>query len=109
MGAAKTENRGGAREGAGRPKETLSVRQIREFEEAAKALAKEFGYTLPEGLGRMFYDESAPRRDRLAAAKLFLDKSMVPITEGGDADKNLGPAMYLPEKRPALEVVKGAK
>ncbi len=103
----KKDNRGGKREGAGRKpgRETLSVRQSREFEEAAKALAKEYGYTIPEGVGRMFYDPDASRRDKLSAANLFWKYSVIGATEGGEADKVLGPSVYLPEQKPTLAAV----
>ena len=103
----KKDNRGGKREGAGRKpgRETLSVRQSREFEEAAKALAKEYGYTIPEGVGRMFYDHDASRRDKLSAANLFWKYSVIGATEGGEADKVIGPAVFLPEEHPRLEIV----
>jgi len=107
----KKDNRGGKREGAGRKpgRETLSVRQSREFEEAAKALAKEYGYTIPEGVGRMFYDPDASDRDKLSAANLFWKYSVIGATEGGEADKIVGPAIFLPEEHPRLEVIDGGK
>ncbi len=111
----KTENRGGKRAGAGRKpgyspgRETLSVRQSREFEEAAKALAKEYGYTMPEGVGRMFYDPDASCRDKLSAANLFWKYSVIGATEGGDADLMAGPQVFLPEQHPRLEVINGGK
>ena len=107
----KKDNRGGKREGAGRKpgRETLSVRQSREFEEAAKALAKEYGYTIPEGVGRMFYDPDASRRDKLSAANLFWKYSVIVGSEGGEADKIVGPAIFLPEEHPRLEVIDGGK
>ncbi len=111
----KTENRGGKRAGAGRKpgyspgRETLSVRQSREFEEAAKALAKEYGYTMPEGVGKMFYDPDASLRDKLSAANLFWKYSVIGATEGGDADLMAGPKVFLPEQHPRLEVINGGK
>ena len=107
----KKDGRGGARPGAGRKpgRETLSVRQLREFERAAKEKAKQHGKTLQEIVLEIAYDGDAPRKDRLAAAKLFWDKSIIPAHEGGEADKNLGPAVYLPEQRPQLEVIDGDK
>ena len=105
--ASKNPNYGGKREGAGRPlgRETLSVRQSVEFEEAATALAKEYGYTMSEGVGRMFYDPDASRRDKLSAANLFWKYSVIVGSEGGGADKIVGPAVFLPEKHPRLELV----
>ena len=108
----KKENRGGRRPGAGRPKgsrETLSVRQLKEFEQAAKKKAKETGKSLQDIVLSIAYDEKAAKRDQLAAAKLFWDKSIIPASEGGEADVANGPAVYLPEHRPQLEAIKGGK
>ena len=104
----KLENRGGKREGAGRPpgKVTLSQSQLQEFQHAARKFAKEHGKTLEEVVLAIAYDKDAPRRDQLAAAKLFWDKAIIHATEGGEVDKALGPAFYLPEKRPVLKAVK---
>ena len=109
--AEKKDNRGGIREGAGRKpgRETLSVRQLKEFERSAKAMAKEHGATLQDVVLAIAYDDEAPRRDRLAAAKLYWDKSVIVASEGGEGDKILGPAVFLPEKHPRLEVVDGGK
>ena len=98
VAAKKKDGRGGARPNSGPKKEALSVRQLKEIQKVAVALAKEFGMPVIEVVGRMAYDEDAPRRDRLAAAKLFLDKSTIAISEGGEADKQTGPAVYLPEQ-----------
>ncbi len=105
----KTENRGGKREGSGRKPETLSVRQLKEFERAAEAMAKEHGVTLQDIVLGFAYDETAPMKDRLAASKLYWDKSVISATEGGEADKTIGPAVFLPEKHPRLEVIDGGK
>ena len=108
----KPDGRGGKRAGAGRKpgyspgRETMSVRQLAEFERAAKAMAKEHGYSLQDVVLRIAYDETAPRRDRLAAAKLYFDKYVIVAKEGGEADKVLEPAVFLPEKHPRLELVK---
>jgi len=107
----KADNRGGKREGAGRKpgRETLSVRQLREFEQAAKKMAAEYGKSLQDIVLGIAYDPDAPRKDVLAAAKLFWDKSVIAASEGGEADKNAGPAVYLPGQRPHLEAIKGGK
>ena len=103
----KKENRGGKREGAGRKpgRESLSVRQVKEFERAAEAMAKEHGKTLQEVVLGIVYDEETPRRDVLAAAKLYWDKSVIVAKEGGQADQVTGPAVFLPAKHPRLELV----
>jgi len=107
----KKDNRGGKREGAGRKpgREALSVRQLREFERAAESMAKEHGKTLQEVVLGIAYDESSSNKDQLAAAKLYWDKSIIVASEGGEADKAAGPAVFLPEQHPRLEVIDGGK
>ncbi len=103
----KPDGRGGKREGAGRKpgRDTLSVRQLIEFERAATEMAKEYGETLQVRCLKIAYDDDAPRKDQLAAMKLFWDKSVILAKEGGEADKTVGPAVFLPEKHPRLELV----
>lgn len=103
----KEENRGGRRPGAGRPKgrDTLSTRQLAEFDRAAKEMAKKTGKSLQDIVLAFAYDPELPPKDRLAAAKLYWDKSVIHVTEGGEADTNNGPAVYLPEMRPVLKAV----
>ena len=103
----KKDNRGGKREGAGRPKEALSVRQAKEFEKTAKKLAKEFGIPMSEVIGRHVYDTKASLKDIQTAANLFWKYSIIVASEGGEADKVAGPAVFLPEQHPRLELVKG--
>lgn len=108
----KQENRGGARVGAGRPKgsrETLSTRQVQEMLDEAKERAEKSGKTINSILLDFIYDAEIPKKDRLAAIKLWKEHTMAKITEGGEADTNLGPAFFLPEKHPRLEVVNGGK
>jgi hypothetical protein len=100
----KKDGRGGKRPGAGRKpglqvREALSVRQIQDFQIAAEAKCRETGRSLQDIVLEIAYDAETPRRDKLAAAKLYWDKSMISASEGGDADKTLGPAIYLPEQR----------
>jgi len=103
----KPDGRGGKREGAGRKTETVSVRQLLEFERSAKAFAKEHGKTLQDIVLAIAYDPETPRKDQLAAAKLYWDKSVIVAKEGGEADKNMEPAVFLPTRHPRLEVIDG--
>ena len=107
----KQDGHGGKREGAGRKpgREVLSVRQAKEFQKTADALAKEYGMTMSEVIGRQVYDGSASTKDIQTAANLFWKFSIIPATEGGQADEVVGPAVFLPEKHPRLEVVDGGK
>ena len=105
----KKENRGGKREGAGRPKEPLSVRQAKEFEATQIKLAKEYDQSLSECVGRIAWDPESSNRDVCMAANLFWKYSIIVGSEGGEADKIVGPAIFLPEEHPRLEVIDGGK
>lgn len=107
----KADNRGGARAGAGRPPITpaLSAAQLAEFEAEAKKYAEIHGKTLKEVVLDIAYSSKSSDRDRLTAAKLYWDKQMVPVKEGGDADRLLAPALFLPEQRPHLQAVPNAE
>ncbi len=116
--AKKQENRGGKRPGAGRPKgsrETLSVRQVNAMLQAAKKAAKKHGgISLDDLLLSYAYGEDPIQgrtvnvQQSMAAIKLYKDKTMARIEEGGATDVSAteGPAYYLPEQRPRLEAVK---
>ena len=105
----KNPNYGGKREGAGRPKEPLSVRQAKEFEATQIKLAKKFGQTLSERVGGIAWDPESSNRDVCMAANLFWKYSIIVGSEGGEADKIVGPAVFLPEKHPRLELVDTGK
>lgn len=98
-------NYGGKREGAGRKPEALSVRQAKSFEETATRLAKKHGKTMQDVIGDMVYDPEASNKDMQTAANLFWKFSVIGATEGGEADKILGPAVFLPKQHPRLELV----
>lgn len=91
---------GGARPGAGRPREPLSVAVCRERLELAKKISEEYGFSIDEVVIRFIYDKSLCARDRLAAAKLHYEHTTPKISEGGEADKTLGPGIYLPGEKP---------
>jgi hypothetical protein len=105
-GPKKIENRGGARPNSGPKPQALSVRQVDAMLKAADDRAKSEKKTLDDILLDFAYDAELSAKDRLASIKLFKDFSAVKITEGGDADQELGPAVYLPEQRPVLKAVK---
>jgi hypothetical protein len=101
---AKKETRGGARPNSGPKKQTLSVRQVQELLKRAKDFAKRTGKTVDDILLEFVYGEDVNGdpiqigvRDRLAALKLFKDHTSIKPGEGGEADKQLGPTIYLPE------------
>ena len=90
---------GGARAGSGQPKKTLSAAQVAEWLQKAKERAAEKGQTIPEILLDFIYDTGLNVKDRAACIKLWTDKTMADLKEGGETD-NLGPAIYLPQERP---------
>ena len=99
---------GGKREGAGRKPETLSGFQVHEMLMTAKKWAKDQGKTIDDILMYIVYDKKTTDNARLAAIKLFKDYTIPKIKEGGEADKTLAPAVFLPGKNPRLELVKDA-
>lgn len=75
----------------------------------AKKAAKRYGKDLDDILLEICYDANIRKPDVLAAIKLFKDCTMVRPTEEGEANKTLGPAVFLPEQRPVLKVVKDSQ
>ncbi len=102
---AKKENRGGARPNSGPKPFSLSTSQVKGLLRTVKKFSKEHGKSIDDILVGMVYDEKVTDNNRLAAIKLVKDLSAPKISEGGDADTHLGPAVFLPEKNPRLEVV----
>jgi hypothetical protein len=105
-GPKKIENRGGARPNSGPKPQALSVRQVDAMLKAADDRAKKEGKTLDEILLDFAYDSGLDEKTRLATIKTFKEFSTPKISEGGEADTTLGPAVYLPQQRPKLEAVK---
>ena len=111
-GPKKIENRGGARPGAGRKPETLSVRQVKAMLDKAEEKAKEHGKTVDDVLLDFIYDSNVKDSDRIACIKLFKSNTMIKLSEGGEGDQALGPAFFLPEQRPdpaKIHVLNGGK
>jgi hypothetical protein len=106
---AKIERRGGARPNSGPKPEPLSAKQLRLVLREVRRRAKTEGKTITGGLLDIFYDDETPAGFRISAAKLIWDKTMIQVSEGSEADKNLGPAVYLPEHRPTLKSIEGGK
>lgn len=114
----KTEHRGGKRAGAGRKsgREPLSVRQVTEMRAKMAARAKITGKDENDILIDWIQAQAADGtlvdigiRDRIACMKLWKEYTSPKITEGGDADKIVGPAIFLPEEHPRLELIHGDK
>lgn len=92
---------GGARQGAGRPKQTVSAEQIERMILKAKKFAEEKGKDLDDLLLEMAYDVgNVSDKDRLACIKVFKEYTIAKMQEGGEADKSIGPGIYLPGEKP---------
>lgn len=105
----KIERRGGKRPGAGRKPETLSANQVARMLRRARKWAKSKGKTIDDVLFAFIYSDQERTADRIACIKLFKELTTAKITEGGETDKALGPAFFLPEKHPRLTLVEGGK
>ena len=108
----KQENRGGYRPGAGQKPgslRTLSASQVQAMLRTAKKWAKKTGRTIDDVLMSIVYDDEAKNSDRLAGIKVFKDYTVAKLSEGGETDKVLAPAVYLPEQRPVLATIEGKK
>jgi len=100
----KRETRGGARPNSGPKKTTLSLEQVKRMYSKAAAREAATGKSIEDILLDFIYDsvdgEEISHRERLASVKLWADKCWIVVSEGSDADKELGPSVYLPERRP---------
>jgi hypothetical protein len=108
----KQETRGGFRAGAGRkpgPKTSLSAHQVAQMLRKARKAAKKHGKDVDDVLIEFIYDEKLRAADRLASIKLFKEYTAPKISEGGVADKENAPAVFLPSQRPVLAAADGKK
>ena len=105
----KVERRGGYRPNAGRKpgeKTSLSAYQVSRLLRKCRRWAKDRGRDLDDIVLEVLYSPQERTADRLAAYKLIKDQVTPKITEGGETDKALGPAVFLPEHHPRLSIVK---
>ncbi len=109
MAAGSGRNWGGARAGAGRKPETLSVRQVRAILDSVEKRAKEEKREIQDMFLDIVYDSDAPRREKLAAGKLIWEYTIAKLQEGGETDTALGPVVFLPKQHPRFEIVGGKK
>ena len=105
----KQERRGGARPNSGPKPESLSAKQLMVMLREVKRRAKREGKTITGGLLDIFYGKETPEGLKITAAKLLLDKTMIQVSEGSDADKALGPSVFLPQQHPRLTAIEGGK
>lgn len=96
---------GGARPNSGPKKQTLSAAQVQVMLNKAKERAEKEGKEIDDILLDFIYDGEGSTKDRVACIKLWKEFSMARISEGGEADRELGPGIYLPEERPDPSVV----
>ncbi|HEU4343772.1 MAG TPA: hypothetical protein VFU31_19650 [Candidatus Binatia bacterium] len=87
----------------------MSARQLRLILREVKRRAKKEGKTIIGGLLDVFYSDETSATLKIQAGKLILDKTLIQVSEGGEADRNLGPAFFLPEKHPRLKSIDGGK
>ena len=111
----KPDGRGGARPGAGRKAGqvgTISAQQVERMLRAARKYRKKYGKSIDEVLLGFIYGEAEEGEakpkfsDRVTSIKVFKEYTIAKMQEGGETDKALGPAVFLPEQRPQLSVVK---
>ena len=104
----KHPNWGGARPNSGPKPQTLSGERIKEMLKAEREAAKKNGLSMDEQLLKDFYDTDSLNL-RTQIWKAWKNFTTAPVTEGSETDKDLGPAVFLPEQRPELEAIKGGK
>lgn len=102
----KKDNRGGKREGAGRKRspESFSAEKLSELNGRIESYAKTKGKHIDEVALDIIYDEDNNISARMRAYDTIKKYSSIQVSEGGDADKNLGPAVYLPEQDKGVEL-----
>lgn len=106
----KHSGRGGYRPNAGRkpgPGGTLGAHQIKRLLRKARRFAKLHGKDHNDVLFEIIYGADERVIDRLTAIKHLNDMLVPKIQEGGEADKALGPSIFLPSQRPVLATVNG--
>ena len=105
----KKDNRGGARANSGPKSTTVSASQLKEMRDAAAAAAEKHGTTLFDVCLAWIYDPALKIDRRQAAWKMYTDKMLIQVSEGSEADKTVGPSVFLPEQHPRLKLVDGGK
>lgn len=107
----ESPNWGGRRPGAGQPKKSLSVGQLKEIKRLTKARAKKEGRQWLDVLYDFIYghewrdgekvDLELEPRDRISALRLLADVALVKQSEQNvNVSRAEGPQIYLPEMRP---------
>lgn len=103
---------GGPRPNSGRPKNTLSQRQINKIIRSVNKIAKEKKTSWSDTFAEMLFDPLAGYNEKLNAFKVFMDFTIAKRQEKDvQVTKNSAPVI-LPETRPdpaKLIPIKGAK
>ncbi len=107
----KMENRGGKREGAGRrPIFELGETKRKEILKDIADVAAEKGTSIGRELGNMMFGRGKEKRLKMQAMQLYVRDLLPKVSEREVTERKIqGPAIYLPEKRPVLEPIKGDK
>ena len=87
----------------------MSAFSVAKMLRKARKASRKHGKDVDDVLLAFVYDENAKPTERLAAIKLWKEYTSPKISEGGPADKELGPAVFLPEHRPTLATAEGKK
>lgn len=105
---------GGKRQGAGGKPRSLTESQIEKLLFTAEKWEERTGQTIDDVLMSFIYGQDWDGEEieltgatRMNAIKTFKEHSQGKLKEGGESDQNLGPGIFIPEKRedPALKVV----
>ena len=107
----KTENRGGKREGSGRkPIFELGEKERCQIISDVNEKATENGTSFGSELGKIMFGKGGDKRTRLQAMRLYATDILPKMSERDVTEtKIVGPAVFLPDKNPRLELVKGEK
>ena len=80
----------------------------------AETYAKDFGKDVDDILLEFIHakgerGDQATINQSIACIKLWKEYTIAKLEEGGEADRTLGPKVFLPEQHPRLEVIDGGK
>lgn len=95
-----TTKRGGKRDGSGPKRRSHSAAKVEELNERISDREKAEGKNIDDIALDILFDNGQRTIDRLKAYSILKEFSTIKAGEGGEADKELGPSVYLPEKRP---------
>ena len=107
----KRENRGGKRKGSGRkPIFELGEKERCQVISDVNEKAKENGTSFGSVLGDIMFGKGGDKRTRLQAMRLYATDILPKISERDVTETKInGPAIFLPEDHPRLEVISGGK